>query len=121
MQSALKLMTEALGSCPLVANVTENMGECTTYDVTVTDYDGITRRLTMKVRIFTATMLRGLELETALDRALVVPGDRPLTETVLSCVRNGGGWLNDADRHIRICYYDMLIKDINTEGMNHGQ
>lgn len=113
MESVLDLMEAALGGCPIVANVTEDLDECATYDYYTTAYDGIKRRITMKVRIFAATMLRATELEAALDRALVTPGDLPLTATCLSCVRNGGGWVGDGDRHCRICYYELLVRDAN--------
>ena len=105
---------EAALGCPLDANVTSERGECATYDVTTTAYDGIKRNVTLKVRIYAMTMKRALELETALDRALVTPGDAPLTPTVPSCRRNGGGWINDGNRHCRIAYYELVIKDINT-------
>ena len=45
-----------------------------------------------------------------LDKALVPMGDKHLSRTVTSCVRNGGGWLKDGDRHVRIAYYDLTLK-----------
>lgn len=120
MDEILDRMEAALGECPLVANVTESLAECATYDQYTTAYDGIKRAVTMKVRIFAATMARALELESALDHALVTPGDLPLTNTCLRCRRNGGGWINDGDRHCRIAYYELLIKDENLGGIDNG-
>lgn len=118
MEEILSLMEAALGDCPLVANVTESLSECATYDQYTTAYDGIKRLVTMKVRIFAATMARALELELALDHALVTPGDLPRTASLLNCRRNGGGWINDGDLHCRIAYYELLIIDNNCKGVN---
>lgn len=115
MEELVRLIREALGECPLVANVTWDMEECATYDVTTIGYDGIKRTVSLKVRIFTETLLRGLELEDALDRTLVHPDDRRRSETILRCARNGGGWINDGDRHCRIAYYEVLLSDPNTD------
>lgn len=109
MQSFLKKMREAL-PCPLIANRTDYGGECVIYDVNTISYDKIKRQARVKATIVADTMARGLKLEAMLDEALVTLGDNPLTETVTTCARNGGGWLEDGDRHIRIAYYEMTIK-----------
>lgn len=116
MDEVLALMQKALGTCPLVANLTESLSECAVYDVYTLTYDGIKRSVMLKVRIFTETMARGLELELALDHALVVPGDLRDSRTILACMRNGGGWIGDNDRHCRICYYELTLRDTNLEG-----
>lgn len=113
MQSVIGIMEAAL-DCPLDANETRETGECAVYDQYTTGYDGIKRNVTLKVRIFARTMKRALEHEAALDRALVTPGDAPLTPTILSCRRNGGGWIRDGERHCRIAYYELVLKDVNT-------
>ncbi len=109
MKTIIKLIRDAL-PCPLYANRTENMGECCVYDFYITSFNGTRRVARLKTTIFAATMERGVELEDMLDRALVPPGELPLTETVTGCTRNGGGWLTDGDRHIRIAYYDITMR-----------
>lgn len=114
MKSFLKKMREAL-PCPLIANRTDYGGECVIYDVNTIRYDGIKRLARVKATIVADTMERGLELEGMLDAALTTLGDCPLTETVTESVRNGGGWLEDGDRHIRIAYYEIIIKRRKTK------
>ena len=112
MQSVIKIMEQAL-SCELTANRATKLDECAVYDYYSTSWDGVKRAIMLKVSIFAATMQRAAELQTALERALVTPGDRPLTETALTCRQNGGGWLMDGSRHCRISYFELIIKDTN--------
>lgn len=114
MQGVIEIMQQAL-DCELTANRGKKLGECAVYDYYSTSWDGIKRGIMLKVSIFADTMQRALELQTALERALVTVGDMPLTENVLSCRQNGGGWLMDGDRHCRISYFELTIKDINTK------
>lgn len=109
MQSIIALIQSAL-PCPVAANRTRNTGECCVYDFYYTSYNGSRREARLKASIFAADMERGLELEGMLDSALVKRGEEPLTATVTSCTRNGGGWLTDGDRHIRIVYYDIVMR-----------
>lgn len=109
MKSLIDIMRRAL-PCPLDANRTSDFGECATYDFNTTTYNGSMRRVRMKTQIFAATMERGLEIQNILDSAIVTMGDDGLTETITGCARNGGGWLNDGDRHVRIAYYDITMR-----------
>lgn len=109
MKSIIAIMKSAL-PCPVDANVTEEMGECMVYDFNTIEYTGSRRTARMKTYIFAATMERGLALQELLDRALCPIGEAPLTQTVTSCRRNGGGWLKDGGRHVRIAYYDITMR-----------
>lgn len=80
------------------------------YNFNTTFFNGARREARLKVNIWAKTMLSGLTLERILDEALVRPGERALTDTCVSCVRNGGGWLEDGDWHIRIAYYDLILR-----------
>lgn len=116
MKSFIDKMRAALKPVPLLANHTGYGGECVIYDVNTIAYDKAKRTARVKATIVTDTMERGLELEGKLDEALVTLGDEALTNTVTTCARNGGGWLNDGDRHIRIAYYEVVIRG----GRKHG-
>lgn len=107
---------ESALDCSLTANRGESLGECAVYDWYTTGWDGIKRGVMLKVSIFAFSMSRALQLLTQLEKALVTVGDNKLTETVLSCRENGGGWLTDGDRHCRIAYFELTIKDVNTKG-----
>lgn len=109
MNSVISIMKNAL-PCPVYANRTRDLGECCVYDWNTTSFNGTRRTVRMKTQIFAATAERGLELQDMLDRALVPIGDKHLSNTVTSCERNGGGWLNDGDRHVRIAYYDITLR-----------
>lgn len=113
MQSVIEKMAQAL-SCELTANRGKGLKECAVYDFYTTTWDGVKRTIMLKVSIFAPTMQRSLQLQDELERALVTLGDRPLTETALSCRQNGGGWLMDGDWHCRISYFEITTKDINT-------
>lgn len=102
--------------CSLTANRDTNLGECAVYDWYTTGWDGIKRSVMLKVSIFATSMKRALQLLTQLEKALVTVGDNTLTETALTCRQNGGGWLMDGDRHCRIAYFELIIKDVNTKG-----
>jgi hypothetical protein len=112
MQSVIDLMARAL-PCELVANQGANLSECAVYDFYSTGWDGVKRSIMLKVSIFAQSMQRAMQIQDALERALVTPGDKSLTETTLSCRQNGGGWLNDGNRHCRISYFELIIKDTN--------
>lgn len=105
---------ESALECSLSANRDTNLKECAVYDFYTTSWDGIKRGIMLKVSIFAQSMQRALQLQNSLERALVTMGDRPLTQTALSCRQNGGGWLEDGDRHCRIAYFELVIKDKNT-------
>lgn len=109
MLSIVEIMTQAV-TCPVIANENDELGEYCVYSYETTYYNGARRDVRLKVSIFADTMARGVELETALDQALVTLGEDPLTDTCTRCVRNGGGWLIDGDRHIRIAYYDLTLR-----------
>lgn len=109
MTSVVERIREAL-PCPVYANDTDVLGECAVYDFSTAAYDGAKRRTRLKVHLFAGSMERGIELETRLDEALVSLKEAPLTPTVTSCARNGGGWLKDGDRHVRIAYYDITLR-----------
>ena len=102
--------------CELTANRDSNLGECAVYEWYTTSWDGIKRGVMLKVSVFAFSMARALQLQTQLERALVTFGDKPLTETALTCRQNGGGWLTDGDLHCRIAYFELTIKDVNTKG-----
>ena len=105
---------ESALECSLSANRDTSLKECAVYDFYTTSWDGIKRGIMLKVSIFAQSMQRALQLQNGLERALVTVGDRPLTQTALSCRQNGGGWLEDGDRHCRIAYFELVIKDKNT-------
>lgn len=109
MQSIVDIMATAL-PCPVRANTGRLGAEVAEYAFNTTLYNGARREARMKVQICARTMARGLQLEKLLDEALVKQGDRPLTPTCVSCQRNGGGWLVDGDWHIRIAYYDLILR-----------
>lgn len=112
MDNIVTLMAEALEplECPLYANEAKKAGECVVYTFNTTYYNAARRETRMKLHIAADTMKRSLELEEALDRALVPMGEGPVTQGVTSSVRNGGGWLIDGDMHIRIAYYDFVLR-----------
>ncbi len=109
MQSVVEIMEREL-PCPVYARGHRLGEECAVYSFNTTMYNAARREARMQVKIAAASMLRGLELERALDEALVTKGDAPLTASCLSCQRNGGGWLEDGDFHIRIAYYDLVFR-----------
>lgn len=111
MKSFIAKMRAALAPVPLLANHTGYGGECVIYDVTTLSYDKLKRTVRVKATIVADTDKRALELEGKLDEALVTLGDNPLTDTVTASERNGGGWVADGDRHIRIAYYEIVIRD----------
>lgn len=115
MREIIQIMQAAL-DCELTANRDTNLKECAIYDWYTASWDGIKREIILKVTIFAASMARAMELQEELERALVTVGDRPLTETALSCRQNGGGWLTDGDRHCRIAYFEITMRDVNTKG-----
>lgn len=109
MNSVIAKMKDAL-PCPVYANRTRDLGECCVYDYNTTGWNGSRRVVRMKTHIYAETMERGLELQEMLDRAIVPIGDKRLSRTATACERNGGGWLNDGDRHVRIAYYDITLR-----------
>ena len=110
MNSVITIMQSAL-PCPVRANRTRNLGECCVYDWNTTSFNGTRRTVRMKTYIYADTMERGIELQNLLDRALVPIGDNHLSRTATNCARNGGGWLMDGDRHVRIAYYDITLRE----------
>ena len=114
MKSFIKLMRTAIDPVPLIANKTAyGGGDAVVYDLTTISYDKLGRKMRVKATIISDTMEHALDIENKLDEALITFGDKPLTETVLSCSHNGGGWMNDGDRHIRIAYYETTIRGGN--------
>ena len=109
MESVIAIMDEAL-PCPVRARGADKGAECAVYNFNTTVYNGARREARMKVQLYAKSMLRGLELEKQLDEALVTVSERPLTATVTRCERNGGGWLEDGDWHVRIAYYDLTMR-----------
>ena len=109
MKSIVAKIKSAL-PCPVYANEADIAGECAVYDFNTTTFNGTKRMTRMKVHLFSQSMERGIELETILDDAIVSIGEKPFSQTVTSCARNGGGWLRDGDRHVRIAYYDIVLR-----------
>ena len=109
MNSVIEIMKGAL-PCPVYANRTRDLGECCVYDYSTGAYNGTRRTVRLKTYIYAATMERGLELQEMLDKALVPMGDGHLSQTATACERNGGGWLTDGNRHVRIAYYDITLR-----------
>lgn len=109
MQSVVAIMEGAL-ACPVYANEAKKAGECVVYAFNTTWYNGARREARMKCHIAAGSMARAIEIENALDRALVPAGDKHLSDTVTMARRNGGGWLIDGDMHIRIAYYDFVLR-----------
>jgi hypothetical protein len=114
MKSFIKLMRTAIAPIPLIANRTGYGGaDAVIYDLTTISYDKLKRLMRVKATIVSDSMENALAIENKLDEALVTFGDNPLTDTVLSCSHDGGGWMTDGDRHIRIAYYETTIKGGN--------
>ena len=120
MQSIIELMDAAL-PCPVYARGHPLGEECALYNFNTTQFNGSKREARMQVKIAARTMARVLELERLLDAALVPKGEEPLTATCTACARNGGGWLEDGDWHIRIAYYDMVFREQGIEGTGNSQ
>lgn len=114
MKSFIEKMRAALKPVPLIANHTAYSGECVIYDVNTLTYDKAKRTARVKATIVADSMERALEIENKLDSALVTLGDVPLTDTVTTSIRSGGGWMQDGDRHIRIAYYEIVIRGRNS-------
>ena len=114
MQSVVNLMDAALSALqppvPLIANEGKHGRECVEYTFNTTYYNGARREARMKLNIVAASMARGLELEKMMDELLARRDETPLTASVTAGERNGGGWLIDGDWHIRIAYYDFVIR-----------
>ena len=110
MKSFIEKMRAALKPVPLIANHTAYGGECVIYDVNTLTYDKAKRTARVKATIVADSMARALEIEQRLDSALVTLGDVPLTDTVTTSLRSGGGWLTDDRRYIRIAYYEIVIR-----------
>ena len=109
MQSIVRLMETAL-PCRVRARGHPLGEECAVYNFNTTFFNGSRREARLQVRIAAKTMERGLALEPLLDAALVHRGEEPLTGSCTACERNGGGWMEDGDWHIRIAYYDMVFR-----------
>lgn len=110
MKSIVSLMKTALGKVPLYANTAKKAGECVVWTFNTTYCNGARKEARMKLNIAAETMERAIELEDLLDRALVPTDEKPLTPTVTSAVRNGGGWILDGDMHVRTAYYDFVLR-----------
>lgn len=113
MKSFIAAMRKCIQPIPLIANRTGYSGECVLYDVNTLSYDKAKRTARIKATIVADSMARALEIENKLDSALVTLGDVPLTDTVTASIRSGGGWMQDGDRHIRIAYYEIVIRGRN--------
>ena len=111
MNSFIQRMRACIAPVPLVANRAREGGERVIYDVNTLSYDKIKRNVRVKATIVADTDARALEIETKLDSALVTLGDNPLTDTGAASLRSGGGWMTDGDRHIRIAYYEIVIRE----------
>ena len=105
----LETALAALG-CPLYANHTDNLGECAVYKFYTAADNGSRRENSLQLYIRAESMARGLLLEEAADRAIVPLGERPVTSGVTGAARNGGGSMEDGDRHIRIAYYSIVTR-----------
>ena len=116
MQSMIDIIAQAC-PCELTANRGTSLRECAVYDYYSTSWDGVKRGIMLKISVFAATMQRAAEIQSAIECAIVTAGDNPLTQTVLTCRQNGGGWLIDGDRHCRISYFEIVIKDANVKGV----
>lgn len=110
MEQIVALMERTLAPVPVRATRARKSGACCVYLFNTTLYNGSRREARMKVQIYAPTMREGLALEEALDRALVPVGDAGPTPLCTGCQRNGGGWLEEENGHIRIAYYDMVFR-----------
>lgn len=105
----LETALAALG-CPLYANTTDSLGECAVYKFHTATNNGSRKEINLQLYIRAESMARGLLLEEAADRAVVPLGERPVTSEVTGAARNGGGNMEDGDRHIRIAYYNVVAR-----------
>ena len=105
----LEAALAALG-CPLYANHTDNLGECAVYKFYTAADNGSRKEISLQLYVRAESMARGLLLEEAADRAVVPLGERPVTSGVTGAARNGGGSMEDGDRHIRIAYYNIVTR-----------
>lgn len=112
MRAVVEKLKTALArlNCPLYAGRTDDSGECAVYQIGVSSDNGSRKVVRMQLHIRAESMSRGLELETAADRAIVPLGDRYVTDRAVSAIRNGGGSMSDGDWHIRIAYYDIVLR-----------
>ena len=94
---------------PLYANQCDDAGTCVVYDLNPLSYDGIKSKWRAKIQIRCNSMAEGLAIQSDISKRLCTVGDNQLTETVLTCRQNGGGWLEDGDKHVRIVYYEFLL------------
>ena len=85
MNSFIQRMRACIAPVPLVANRAREGGERVIYDVNTLSYDKIKRNVRVKATI--------------------------VADTVAASLRSGGGWMTDGDRHIRIAYYEIVIRE----------
>lgn len=97
-------------SVPLRANRTDDLGEGVIYEWHTLAFDGVKETVRLKLNIVAATMERTLEILDRVNAAIVPMGDAPLTGSAPVCRLNGGGWLADGERHVRIAYYELILK-----------
>lgn len=109
MQTIIDLLDQRLG-VPIRARRAELSGEGVVYGTTTTYFNAARREARLKLSIYARTMARAIELEETADALLVRLDESPLTATVTSVVRNGGGNLEDGDWHVRIAYYDIVMR-----------
>ena len=97
-------------SVPLRANRTDDLDEGVIYEWHTLAFDGVKETVRLKLNIVAATMERTLEILDRVNSAIVPMGDAPLTGSAPVCRLNGGGWLSDGERHVRIAYYELILK-----------
>ena len=96
-------------SVPLRANRTDDLDEGVIYEWHTLAFDGVKETVRLKLNIVAATMERTLEILDRVNAAIVPMGDAPLTGSAPVCRLNGGGWLSDGERHVRIAYYELIL------------
>lgn len=97
-------------SAPLRANSTEDLGRGVIYEWHTVAFDGVKETVRLKLSIVAETMEETLAMLDAVNAAIVPVGDNPLTGRAPVCRLNGGGWLSDGERHVRIAYYELILK-----------
>lgn len=97
-------------SVPLRANRTDDLGEGVIYEWHTLAFDGV-----KEDRAAETEHRRRHHGANAGDtgqgqRRHRAHGDAPLTGSAPVCRLNGGGWLSDGERHVRIAYYELILK-----------
>lgn len=88
------------------------MGNSIVYSYYTTTSDGAVQQIRLQVRVVAETLTLASRIEDRVRQLIITPSDTPLTDNILVCRQNGGGWLYDDARqkHHRILYFDIVLR-----------